>query len=274
MKKIASLFISLSLSIFAILLVTSVVMAANNGHTPVTICHATASETNPYVKITVDDDAVDGDGNSDHNRDGHQDGEDIIPPGSWDSDGRNWNAQGQAIWANDCTIPVPTQTPSPSVQPSPTLTQTPRPTIQLSPTPTIPMPCGNFGCGCIESENCVPTPTPIIEECPSHDCGGGNIVLTPTPTITPNVTGAQEPTSTPSPTNTPSNDNNGTGGGGTASVSSASSSTSNPSTPGQVLGTSTLAATGTFTDTLMNISMIVGLALIVLTSRKYVLKRS
>ena len=28
------------------------------GHTPVTICHATSSETNPYVTITVDDDSV------------------------------------------------------------------------------------------------------------------------------------------------------------------------------------------------------------------------
>ncbi len=28
------------------------------GHTPVNVCHATNSDTNPYVFITVDDDSV------------------------------------------------------------------------------------------------------------------------------------------------------------------------------------------------------------------------
>ena len=73
----------------------------------VTICHATGSNNNPYVKITVDDDAVDGNGNSDHNRSGHQNGEDIIPPGYWDQNGRNWDAEGQAIYNNNCNIPEP-----------------------------------------------------------------------------------------------------------------------------------------------------------------------
>ena len=43
----------------------------------VTICHATGSATNPYVQITVSENAVrEGRG---HNRDNHQRGEDIIP---------------------------------------------------------------------------------------------------------------------------------------------------------------------------------------------------
>lgn len=67
--------------------------------TQVTICHATGSSSNPYVQLTVNDSAVDGNGNgnSDHNRNDHQNGEDIIPPGSWDADGRNWDTQGQLI---------------------------------------------------------------------------------------------------------------------------------------------------------------------------------
>jgi hypothetical protein len=37
----------------------------------VTICHATASATNPYVKITVAQDSVDGDLANDHGRGDH-----------------------------------------------------------------------------------------------------------------------------------------------------------------------------------------------------------
>ena len=35
-------------------------------HTPVTLCHATDSNTNPYVKVTVDDDAVVHEGHGSH----------------------------------------------------------------------------------------------------------------------------------------------------------------------------------------------------------------
>lgn len=77
-------------------------VGATDNHNDVTICHATGSNSNPFEEITVDDDAVNGNGDSDHNRDGHQNGEDIIPPGSWDADGRNWTATNQAIWNNDC----------------------------------------------------------------------------------------------------------------------------------------------------------------------------
>lgn len=89
----------------------------------VTICHRTHSETNPYVKITVDEASVDGDNGNDHGKGDHlmeHTGPvwfpgakaagvywgDIIPP--FYSDGvttgypsMNWNA-GQAIFDNDC----------------------------------------------------------------------------------------------------------------------------------------------------------------------------
>lgn len=66
----------------------------------VTICHATGSASNPYVQITVSEAAVrDGKG---HNRDGHQNGEDIIPPGPFDPDGRNWDAGGPTIYDDGC----------------------------------------------------------------------------------------------------------------------------------------------------------------------------
>jgi hypothetical protein len=98
----------------------------------VKICHATGSASNPFTTENPNDDAVDGNGNgsSDHNRNDHQNGEDIIPPGSWDADGRNWTAQNQAIWNNNCNIPTVTSTPTP------TNTVTPTNTPTITPTPT------------------------------------------------------------------------------------------------------------------------------------------
>ena len=71
----------------------------------VTICHATGSASNPYVQITISQNAVrEGKG---HNRDGHQAGEDIIPPGPYDPDGRNWDLAGQTIYDDGCLIFAP-----------------------------------------------------------------------------------------------------------------------------------------------------------------------
>ena len=66
----------------------------------VPICHATGSTTNSYVSESPDESAVRVGGH--HNRDDHQGGQDIIPPGTWDPDGRNWDAAGQAIFNNGC----------------------------------------------------------------------------------------------------------------------------------------------------------------------------
>jgi hypothetical protein len=75
----------------------------------VTICHATGSSSNPYVQITVYANAV-REGRA-HNRDGHQDGEDIIPPGPSDPDGRNWDPEHQTIFDDGCLVFLPTVLP-------------------------------------------------------------------------------------------------------------------------------------------------------------------
>lgn len=149
--KISLLFASI-LVLIAGFFVSQKVFATQQ-HFQVTICHATGSQNNPYNKITVDDDAVDGQGNSDHNRSSHQNGEDIIPPGFWDFNGRNWTQQGQAIWNNNCNIPV---------SPTPTPTNTPTPTV--TPTVTPDDACQDVE-GIQESkEECEePTPTPTEE---------------------------------------------------------------------------------------------------------------
>ena len=87
------------------------------GATKVTICHATSSETNPYVQESVDDDSI----VKENGHDSHP--ADIIPPFSYVDGGqtnhypgKNWDTQGQAIWTNGCDVPPPT--PLQPVQPS------------------------------------------------------------------------------------------------------------------------------------------------------------
>lgn len=64
----------------------------------VTLCHATASATNPYVLIDV---SVAGAYNA-HIR--HHDGRDVIPPFTWRGAtySRNWTEDGRALHAAGC----------------------------------------------------------------------------------------------------------------------------------------------------------------------------
>lgn len=101
------------------------VYATNSNNIP--ICHYLGH--GGYQRISVNNDAIDGDGNGDHNRSSHQDGKDIIPPGHWDSNGRNWDTQGQEIYRNNCNTATPTPVASPTTQPTmtPTVTSSPAP---------------------------------------------------------------------------------------------------------------------------------------------------
>jgi len=91
---------------------------SGNGHTPVTLCHATSSQTNPYVVITTDDDGVLGAGSSGGNGHDSHSG-DIIPPFDYTDNkgnpqsypGKNWDAAGQATFANECEPPPPPPPP-------------------------------------------------------------------------------------------------------------------------------------------------------------------
>ncbi|MBA3757413.1 hypothetical protein H0X09_00915 [Candidatus Saccharibacteria bacterium] len=91
--------------------------------TRVKICHATGSESNPYVEITLNARGVIN-GHVGHD---HQNGEDIIPPFEYmdknketkNFPGQNWNTNGQAIYNNHCKKPVHVVVQPPTPPPTP-----------------------------------------------------------------------------------------------------------------------------------------------------------
>lgn len=148
----------------------------------VTICHRTNSDSNPYVRITVDYAAVDGVGKNDHSRHtgpvwspglkaAHVKWGDIIPPVQGVTAGLNWTAEGIAIYDDGCKTPTPEPTPTPTATPSdepcgadtddpcptPTPEVTPTPTPAATPTPEAPTP--------------TPTEAPATPTPPSTDTG-------------------------------------------------------------------------------------------------------
>lgn len=107
-------------------------VAAASAATKYTICHATQSESNPYVQISVPVSGVDGLGKNDHTHhtgpiwysgakaDGVDWG-DIIPPTPGAPNGVNWDQQGQAILANGCNM---VETPPEDVAPDMSIDKT------------------------------------------------------------------------------------------------------------------------------------------------------
>jgi len=116
------------------LLVTAILVLQGSGAVAgdkVTICHATGSETNPYVLISPSAIGVKT-GHIDH-----QHSEDIIPQFTIESGPHagTYGPQGdQSILANGCVVPAPSPSPSPS--PTETPSPTPTPTVSPSPSPT------------------------------------------------------------------------------------------------------------------------------------------
>ena len=158
----------------------------------VTICHATASEKNPYTQNSVDASSINNEKNKYLN--GHGDHErDIIPPFLYETssfEGRNWDDRGKEIWSKGCNVVEPSPTPSPTVTPTPTSTPTSTPTATPTPTssPTV-----------TPTESPSPTTTPTVVPTPSDT---PVIIVTP-PVVVPEPTKIPEPTIIPTPTVVP-----------------------------------------------------------------------
>jgi LPXTG-motif cell wall-anchored protein len=89
------------------------------------VCHATGSSTNPYVKVSVDDDSIVKMGHGGHegpvfNADmgEHDKWGDIVPPfdlgGASKFGGQNWSGEGKGIFEKGCVCPGKTPHPGPT----------------------------------------------------------------------------------------------------------------------------------------------------------------
>jgi hypothetical protein len=105
--KLKATAVGVAAAVFAVF-TPAVVLAQGNDNpgNKVTICHATGSQSNPYVQNSPNANGVIS-GHVDH-----QHTEDIIPPFTYNDKGsdknfpgQNWNASGQATLNNGCVVP-------------------------------------------------------------------------------------------------------------------------------------------------------------------------
>jgi hypothetical protein len=116
MKKIISALTTIGLSLMALVTLSFLAApAATAGESPtIQICHATASETNPYNPITISKTAiVTGQGDQGH---GSEHEGDIIPSFTYGDPlqtypGKNWTEENKALYENSCVKPLTNVTP-------------------------------------------------------------------------------------------------------------------------------------------------------------------
>lgn len=157
-------------AVFAIA-VTGSAVAHGGGDHKVGLCHRTASDTNPYVFIEVDQSAVN---THLHNGPGHP------PKTNPDGSPRNdYLAQEESECSQPSATPTPEPTPSSTPSAEPSLTPSPTPSSEPSPSPSVE-----------PSEEPTPeptaTPTPEPSETPI-----------PTPSSTPTSQPSSQPTAPP-----------------------------------------------------------------------------
>jgi hypothetical protein len=123
-KRIVLLVIAIISASFFVNINNSVGAESPVNENKVTICHRTASRSNPYSQISIDIDSVDGvegNGNTADHYNEHQgpifsddleigvEWGDIIPPISPYHEGLNWTEEGQAIYNNGCNPVEPVE---------------------------------------------------------------------------------------------------------------------------------------------------------------------
>jgi hypothetical protein len=117
-SKLAALLSAAGLGATMLLVGGAPVLAVQGGDNNVTLCHRTASNSNPYVTETVDAAAIINLPNGHKYHDGPVwfpgivgKWGDIIPPFDFGPglqyEGKNWDSEGQAIYQNDCAAAAP-----------------------------------------------------------------------------------------------------------------------------------------------------------------------
>lgn len=248
--KASILVLTAVLAVFSFLIGKSLTtVLAVSPQPSVIICHATGSNSNPYVTESpnIQNDGSLSGGHLNHTGPLYPSADwgDIIPPythGSFSYAGMNWPS-GQAIWANGCNIPgAPTPTPSPTPSPSGTPLPTCNPDDEDCSTPTpTPTAAPQFHSVCREL-SCV-----LVDGAGSNSCATDNDcapAASPTPLV---CTGDTHP------------DAAGTSCVGFSGTGPGPSNGGGPT--GQVLGASTMAGTGSFTENLFMAIMGVGATL-------------
>ena len=137
MKKISLVIIAVFAIGFVPLSLTGAVSATPDRQ-KVDICHATSSESNPFVSLNVSQDSVDGDGGNDSGQGDHylNHPDDIIPPITGIHSGLNWDTEGQAIWGNGCKPVNSTTTTTTTTTTSTSTTSTTSTTVPTTTTTT------------------------------------------------------------------------------------------------------------------------------------------
>lgn len=176
----------------------------------VTLCHSTASRTNPYVVITVDIASVLQEGHDGHtgpifspSLPQHADWGDIIPPFDQGPGqaypGKNWTAEGQAILENGCELPGPTTTTTAptSTTAGPTTTTAPSTTTTGGPTTTTAGPTTTTAPGSTTT-----APETTTTGAPTTTLAPTTTTAAPTTTTAPETTTTAAPTTTLAPSST------------------------------------------------------------------------
>lgn len=198
----------------------------------VTLCHATDSYTNPYVSETVDVASTQFEGHDGHNGPvfyadipKHEQWGDIIPPFDYGAagsyPGKNWTADGQAIWNAGCTVAAPTTTTT--IAPTTSTTEAPTTTTTEAPTSTTVAPTTSTTVAPTTSTTVAPTtsttvvPTTSTTEAPTTSTTAAPTTTVPNDPSTSTTIAGDTSTSTTKPSTVTTE--------GTASTTAPASST-------------------------------------------------